>query len=447
MNEITPSAVKRSWLYELPLFYLCLLVVQRAVFKDDPGFHASNPSPLWLGLLLFGLRYGIGAGLAAGGFSAALFVIGVRQAGEGYRLSDPDFYLLPGLFLSVGAALGAVRDTFNHRVAGLESRIEGLQERAQGLQNQVETQQKALRAIEQQVVSQMSSVVTLYHGSQELGTLDRAALPRAALDFFTRALQASKTSLYRVHGDALELEERRGWEAGDGFAKSMPLGRGVIGLAASERRVVSARETQAEPGDAIMAAPLLEPNGDVAAVFAVQLMPFLRFNSASVNLLTLLAEWGSESLAKCAQVDALKSRSLLDEEFEIHSARYFANRLAQEFARSRKDGSPLAVLLLAADDSLLPPERRPAVTGALSRLLRDAVEDTGVVSRSPWAEARFAVLLPGVTKAKADDLRESVEKTLAGLDLPARVRAGVAAFKKDMKTPEEIIAQARAELG
>lgn len=445
-----------AWWFETPVFYGLLFALERAVFPEHPGFRDINPNPYWLGVLLFALRYGLGAGLLSGAASAGLVIYGAWSSGEGFRLEDNDFYFQPGLFVLLGVALGFVADRWEHARSAFRRRLSDMAGRIRGLQNQVHLQQKAMRAVEQQVVSQMSSVVTLYHGSQELGTLDRAALYPAMLDFFTQALQATKTAIYVRREARWTLLDSRGWESPGDYPVLVDGGVGIIGKAASERRVLSLRdllvaETGENPAvgaksDAIMAAPLVDPAGEVVAVFAVQAMPFLRFNSASVNLLTLLAEWGSASLAKAIEVSELKARSLLDEDYGVHSASYFQNRLRQEFSRSRRYALPLSVLLVAIGVEGIPEARRVDALRVLARLLRETMRDIDIVSRTPHDEAPFGVVLATATGEQARQVAERIVEDLAKLEYPGQVRVGVGTFKHTMESPEELVEQARAEL-
>jgi GGDEF domain-containing protein len=465
MNEEKPEAPKPvaksfSWLYEIPVFYFLLVLLQRASFPDNPGFHLSNPSPFWLGVLLFGLRYGLPAGLASGLASALLYAWGIRQAGEGFRFEDAEFYFQPGLFLVIGAALGGTGDRFSYIISGLKYRIEDMMGRNRGLQNQIESQQKTLRAIEQQIVSQMSSVVTLYHGSRELGSLDRATLMPSILEFFTKALQARKTSLYLPKDGRWTLLKEFGWESADEYPREVLAGQGLVDQAAAERRTVSLRdmlitESDLKTGensdavfkkDAIMAAPLLDPSGEVAAVFAVQAMPFLQFNSASVNLLSLLSAWGSESLAKCIHVEELHSRSLMDEEFSVHSAGYFESRAKQEFARSKRYALPFSVLIVSPQKVEAASEERTLFLRAVCRTLRDVSRDLDIVTRTPRESEPFAVLMLTATRGKAEEMRDRLLEAFKVLEFPASVRVGVGSYSPAMQTAEEIVEQARTEL-
>ncbi|MBI5202260.1 MAG: diguanylate cyclase [Elusimicrobia bacterium] len=455
-GEAAKAGRSLAWVFEIPVFYGLMFALQKAAFPEHPGFRDISPNPYWLGVLLFGLRYGLGAGLFSGAASAGLLIYGTYSSGEGFRLEDNDFYFQPGLFMLVGIALGFVADRWEHSRAAFRRRIEDMAGRVRGLQNQIHLQQKAMRAVEQQVVSQMSSVVTLYHGSQELGTLDRSALFPAMLDFFTQALQATKTAIYVRQGAQWGLLSEHGWEGPEDYPRAVAGGVGIIGKAASERRVMSLRDllvaedndtpAVGAKSDAIMAAPLMDPSGEVAAVFAVQAMPFLRFNSASVNLLTLLAEWGGQSIAKAIEVEELKNRSLLDEDYGVHSASYFQNRLRQEFSRSRRYALPLSVLLVAIGLDEVPEARRADALRVLARLLKETTRDIDIVSRTPHDEAPFGVVLATATVDQARLVAERMRADLSKLEYPGKVRVGVGTFRHTMENPEDIVEQARAEL-
>lgn len=448
---------RSSWLYEAPVFYLALVAFQRLAFPDVPYFHGVSPSPAWLGVLLFAMRYGMSSGVAAGLASAGLYLLGVRAAGEAYRFGDADFWFQPALFLLVGSALGGAADGYMHRIGDLDRRLEDLKGRNNGLQLHIVSQQKAMRVIEQQVVSQMSSVVTLYQGSRRLGRLEMGDVFDAFLDFFTKALQATKTALYVPKDGAWVLHGSRGWSEAEGYPASVRPGTGIVGTAALEKRPASLRdwlvgsfETGAElpdKSDAIMAAPVLGPDGEPVAVFAVQAMPFLRFNSASLNLLTLLSEWGAEAYGKCQSVSELRARSILDEDFGVHSAAYFHSRVRQEFARSRRHALPFSVILVApAPEDGTGRDRRLHYLRALCRLLRETVREGDVVSRTQLDAAPFAVILVTTTREHAEEARKRLLAANASVGLPDGVRFGVGSFAHTMTDPGEVIEQAQGDL-
>ncbi|PCI38889.1 MAG: hypothetical protein COB53_04085 [Elusimicrobia bacterium] len=447
----------RSWLYEMPLFYILLISLQRALLADDPMFLSVQPSPLWIGIWLFGLRYGLAAGLITGMTAAGLHCWGIQMIGDSYRFEDMDFYIRPGLFIVMGVALGIVADNAWDRITGLRTRVLELLERISGLQKHVQAEQKVLRAVEQQVVGQMSSIVTLFHGSKELSSLDRKELLPAMHTFFTQAIRATKSSLYVPHEGKWILFKEIGWGKADTYRKVEEVGGGLVGRAGAERRTVSVRDTLLNVGsdgvrrdlksDALMAAPIMDPSGKAIAVFAVQAMEFMRFNSSSVNLMTLLAEWGADSVAKCDAVEDLKARSLFDEDFEVHSVRYFMDEAGQQFDRSLRYSLPFSVMLVSAPGAeAMPENKRLSFLRMLSRIMREAVRSVDIVCRTSEEGAIFGVLMSTTTKEDGQLARERISAQIDAMDLPVKVRLGVGSYGPNMTKLEELFAQAKSQL-
>lgn len=453
-------AVSKAWLHEVPLFYLGLFLLQRLAFPERPGYYDINPSPFWLGVLLFALRYGLRAGLGAGIVSAGLYALGLKTAGYAYRLQDSEVLLRAALFVMVGGGVGATTGSLIARAADLKARIDDLMGRIRGLQNQIVAQQKAQRAVEQQVVSQMSSIVTLYHGSRALGTLDREELMAAILEFFSKALQSDKSALYTPKDGGWDLLLSKGWKPDESYPKRVASGVGLIGRAGAERSLMSLRdffEAQERDGastrasgeaDALMAAPLKSPSGEVLAVFSVQAMPFLQFNSASINLLSLLCEWGEEALAKCLHFEDLHSRSILDEDYGVYSTNYLQNRTLQEFSRSTRFALPLT-LLLASPEGLekASTAKQVAYLHALSALLKEVSRDSDVVAKSHLDGVPFAILLVTTSKDQALVVKNRILDSGRKLDLPFPLRVGLGSYAHTMKSVDEIYEQARADIG
>ncbi|PIP85161.1 MAG: hypothetical protein CO113_11665 [Elusimicrobia bacterium CG_4_9_14_3_um_filter_62_55] len=456
-GDVVRSRRSLSWLYEMPILVGALMALQHYSFPADPSFLSVHPSPLWIPVLMFGLRYGLLSGLTTGLVAAFLYAWGVSQIGEGYRLEDADFLFRPGLYVVVGVGLGIVSDNAARRIAALNGRIVDLLGRVTGLQKQILADQKVLRSVEQQVVSQMSSIVTLFHGSKELGTLERHELLPAILKFFTQALQAEKTSLYVPKDGKWVLFSRSGWSEDEVYPQVIEHAEGVIGRAGAERRVVSVKDLVAVGGfenlrgygfaDAIMAAPICDPEGAPIAVFGVQAMDFLRFNSASVNLLALLAEWGGESVEKCLRVEDLKSRSLFDEEFSVQSVRYFEKQLEQEFRRSVRYALPFSILLVSVEgEAQMPAARRSTTRRIVSRILREAARSTDDVARSPLPEAPFAMLLNTCTREQAQEARDRLMESFAKIEWEEKVKIGVGSYRPEMTAKEELVEQARSQI-
>lgn len=453
---------RRSYYYEIPVFYAFLFLIERAFFSGQFPLNSSTPSPYWLGVLLFSLRYGAGAGILSGLASAGLAIKGAFLSGDLYLFEDVDFYLAPALFVLGGAACGAVVDRLLHRARGFELKLEEQREKIRAVLKELEIQQKSGRAIEQQVVSQMSSLVTLYQGSRNLASLDRDALFKGILDFFSTALKANKAALYLRQGDRWVLHTQKGWHDGDGYAQSLDFTQGLVGKAGSENRVVSLRDwflTDIEKAwegrskaDALLAGPLRR-GSEVVGVYSVQDIPFLRFNSANLNLLTLLLDWADEAISKCLYFEELKLKSITDVVYNVYNEQYFQSRCEQEFSRSKTHALPFSILLISVEGiGTLPINHQVNYMLAVSRLLTESSQKIDIVTKFPDPGTPFAVLLMTAGEDQAAELRDKILRSYAVLSLvpeqspSIRLKIGIGSYAAQMNSKEELIEQAKRNL-
>jgi diguanylate cyclase (GGDEF)-like protein len=455
--------MKRTWTYEIPIFYLLLWAVERAFFPGRPAFLGVDPHPYWLGIVLFALRYGLGAGLGSGAAAAGLFLGAQWFQGDRFHFEDADFYILPGLFVAVGALLGGVIDRLRWRTAETQRKVDAALQRNQELSAELEIQKKTEQALEQQIVSQMSTLVTLYQGSHKLGTVERGPLLEGILDFFVTALGADKAAVHLLHEGRWRLFKSRGWSQTDAYPRELDFTQGLIGKAGSEKRVVSLKDwlgvdpaaawSSRGNADAVMAGPLRCDTGAVIGVFSVQNLPLFRFNSANVNLLSLLLDWAESSISKSLYFEELKSKLIMDEVYNVYNEKYFQSRSHQEFSRSKTYSLPFSILLVAVDGlKSLPVDQKVNLLLAIGRLLQEKSRDIDIVTKFPDPDTPFAVLIMTATAETAAELKDGILAGFKKLDLCPEasprpsLRIGVGSYKPDMASEEDIIARARKAL-
>ncbi|MBI3552667.1 MAG: GAF domain-containing protein [Elusimicrobia bacterium] len=447
---------RKTWLYEVPVYSLLVLAAERSLSGAHPDISAGAWA-YWLGVLLFSLRYGAAAGSFAGLSAAAFYLGGLWSAGERYRFEDVDFYALPVLFMVVGAAVGAVIDRYLVSARRLESRVVELKERAAALQGEIDILQKTNRAVTQQVVSQMSSLVTLYQGSLELGKLDREALLAGILSFFSEALQAGKAALYLKDGDLWRLHAAKGWKEGESYPRVLDHTQGLVGRAGSEGRVVSLKDwfgadfAKAWEGrasvDAVMAGPLRRGAGEVIGVFSVQDLPFLAFNSANLNLMMLLLDWAGQAIEKSFYFEELRSKSIMDEVLNVYNQKYFEDRSEQEFSRSKTYALPFSMLLVGVPSAKdLPVDRQVNLYRALGRLLTEKARTIDIVTKFREDGIPFAVLMMTATIEQASELRFEVLRAYDHLGLDQELRIGIGTYAPEMDGKERMVDQAKREI-
>jgi diguanylate cyclase (GGDEF)-like protein len=202
-----------------------------------------------------------------------------------------------------------------------------------------------------------------------------------------------------------------------------------------------------------MAGPLRCDTGAVIGVFSVQNLPLFRFNSANINLLTLLLDWAEGSISKSFYFEELKSKLIIDEVTNVYNKDYFASRVRQEFSRSRTYALPFSILLVAVDGlAALPLDQRVNLLRALGRLLQESSRDIDIVTKFPDTEIPFAVLMMTATGERAAELKAEILAGFAKLGFGAgtaagpSLRIGVGSYKPSMTSEDDLIARARQAL-
>lgn len=156
----------------------------------------------------------------------------------------------------------------------------------------------------------------------------------------------------------------------------------------------------------------------------------------------------NETLARLSTTDGLTG---------LRTRRYANEVLAIEFLRARRYQTPLSVLMADLDHFKLVNDSYghaagDAVLRAVSGVLLSRLRATDVAGR--WGGEEFLVILSQSSEDGAMQLaehwRSEIEEAAieAGVDEPisARLSIGVASYRSDMKTPDDLVAAADAAL-
>ena len=133
--------------------------------------------------------------------------------------------------------------------------------------------------------------------------------------------------------------------------------------------------------------------------------------------------------------------------------RVFAQRLSEEFLRSRRYGEPLSLILLDADrfktfNDAFGHLAGNAVLQELAQVLREHARETDLVARFGGEE--FALILPHTGAEEAAVLAERLRSTLEGrlwsAQHPITASFGVSMLMADMSSPDALVASADAAM-
>lgn len=399
--------------FEIPLCYLCLALFNWRFLPDTPAFFGLDPHPYWIGVLLFSVRYGLAAGAAAGAVAAVCYLTIVWYTLEPYLFSDLTFYALPGWFLLIGTMIGAAVSHYRQqrdqaRSAELEStaHIDALQE-ALALKAQITAQ------LEERIVTQTSSLISVYEGARKFSAVSEAELYPGILDYLATVLEADAAALHLRTPDGWRLACTHGWQPDAPREPHRAADTGLIGLAGTQNRIVSLRDfaqpgmpTAALPqfGDAIVAGPLRDgEEGAVIGVVSIQKIPFLKLTSSTVTLFSFLLNWAARSLAQSRYIRGLQAHAIVDPQWDVCTAGYLARRGLQEFERSQRYYLPLSYGAIRLRlPATLPPRQQQRMRYLLGQLLIRTVRDIDLVGLADADGSDFHILWLTASPSQVD---------------------------------------------
>lgn len=450
---------KHSYLYEIPIYYFLLYVFNDIFMPEDPGFSRLSPHPYWTGVLLFSFRYGTLPGFLSGVFSAVLYLALQFLFGERYRFDDFSFYAQPSLFIIVGTLSGAGIHRYRAIIQGLVKDKAVLNAHEKSLQEEIKTQADVISELEKRIVTRMSTLISLYEGARKLESIQMDELCKSILGFISKTLDVQEASLYLKEGDHFVLRESFGFDIGKSPPARLIQGEGVAGYAAAHGRFTTIKDflvgeadvkKQAVPTECLMAAPLKQgEQGDVVGVLCIHRMPFLNFNSASINLFTFLMAWANRAVGRATYIQNLKTHEIIDPEFGVYSYRYLMTRSEEEFQRSKTYYLPLSLVLTRVDGiEGLSAEKKAVLLSAIGQLLKENSRAMDVVARYPEKNLPFAILLLTVGQAQANEVCEKILEKFALLGLPPQVvlNLGLASFSPQTRDFQMLVDAAKKEV-
>lgn len=400
---------KYPYLYEIPILFILLFWAAQIFSPDLLALNNTEPHPFWLILLLIALRYGLSAGILAGSASAAVFLIYSWHYSERYLFEDFQFYILPGLFLFVGGALGLVGQKFKDQILNLEAENAQIKELQKNTQTEVESQKNINLQLEKKIVSKSSTLITLYEGARRFDNLNLDELYSAILEFILKNLEASQGLIYILENNEWKLKSSLG------FTEAIPQSEllDYLNLVNYQKRSLSIRELlQNNPKLTNVNAPLLMgplkkgEEGELKAVLLVYALPFQNLSSTTLNLFSFLLLWASRAIGRSFEYEAQKKLQMFDSVLHVFSENYFESRLAEEFERAKTYYLPLSLgRIIISADSLTALQKEYFLKG-LSQILKETLRPMDVIAYSLQPSSRplsqFAFMLITTSAAQAE---------------------------------------------
>jgi GGDEF domain-containing protein len=399
---------------------LGLLVAINLLFfrNDNWGFFDANPHPFWLVILPIAVRYGALPAYTAGLLSAAiylLFVIFQPRSAFAVDIFSTQAFLNPVLFVVVGGLLGEVREAQKRAHRDLARRYDDVEASLQDLAERYLAAVEINREMQRRIVTQTSTVTTLYQAAKALEQLEIEELAPSILQLVTDFIEADACALYLRRDGQLELRQGRPAEVSFSRPRTLDTSRGIAAAVFSEKRTITVRDVMAEatPSEImaqplLMATPLLGQNGEVIGIITVEKMPFLRFTPTAVKLFTLLGDWATTAFQTAMRFQETRDRNVSDELTGAYNFSYMAKRLAQEIDRAQRYGLPLTLVAFrVAQHDAIPPVKLPTILQTLGFVFRQHIRPIDILGKGATDDT-FLVVLPHLTEREGQALAERI---------------------------------------
>ncbi|EKD41928.1 MAG: diguanylate cyclase with GAF sensor [uncultured bacterium] len=439
------------WGVEIVVLYAALVFINHFFFPDLPVWIGVDPHPYWLGIFLFGYRYGLGAGFFAALLASGLYLGLSWYNIDHYLFEDTAFYVLPTLFIIVGVLTGLSSQRLNKKWHAVINQETVMNDHIKNLEKEVNIYKEVNQGLEKRIVSRMSTLVTLYEGARKLESVYIEDLYQAIVEFIAKTLDAGEISIFLKKGDVWYLKSSYGFNEYQKINKIIGYEEGMIGAAGTSGRVVSVRDYLSKNdkldapqiiGDCLFAGPLKRgEKGDVLGVVAVNKISFLNFNSSTLNLFHFLLTWASRAIDRALIFEEMRENEILDPDYKIYSYKYFQSRFNQEFLRSKTYYLPLSLVLVQIPGLVnIPSLQKRAYLTVLSHYLKKNCRETDVLTCYHETEIPFAILMVTTSEKQMGEELVKLKKNYENFDWPliANGKSPQINFKIASFTPQDI---------
>lgn len=444
---------KKYILLEILGFIALLMAINLLWFREDIGFHKFNPNPLWLVIIFISARYGANWGILS---SLLVGLIYLFTPGGGKVVLTGKVSMVAS-FLIIGFLLGGLRDSLEKKLREWQDKVRSREEELKSINSRYAAMDNLRKELEKKVLTQTSTVITLYETARSLGNLELEELlptiPRVVKEY----IGAERCSLYLLEGENFRLKASLGYPEEKLPPRRVSITEGIMGKVADSGEMITIRDLELKSGKEerreagkIMTAPLKSTSGKVIGVINVDRLPFVKFNQASVRLLSVVADWASRAIENAARYGKAEENRIDDEVAKVYNAKYMRKRLEEEFKRALRYHTIFSVILIRIENYALlaSEEMKATLLGVLGSAFSLALRTTDIIGREE-KEDSFLIILPFTAEEGTGTVEQRLIKGINDFGLKPyrneerlRFSIGRVTFNSQMKNPEDLLGQA-----
>jgi hypothetical protein len=270
------------------------------LLPNQRGFLAIQPHPLWLPALGIGFRYGGQAGYFAALLSALAYALVIAiDPMTGFHFPASKDLIQPFVMLVAGFVVTEVTSARARRQAAVESALSSKTLELERAAERLEVLTVAKGELEERVLNQTQTLVTLTEVGKQLQKTTTAELHQAVLRVLADCLSVQSASIYACNGDLLHLvasypndDIKRPQHLPISGALEQVVRQGKV---ASIRDLMLSADADGQMGQILLAGAVYQNESAPCAIVVVERMPFQKLTPTTVRQFEMLLDWASAS--------------------------------------------------------------------------------------------------------------------------------------------------------
>lgn len=302
-----------SFVIEIACLYALIALVGYVLNDGAWSFPGMALHPFLLVIAFEASQYGLRPAMLASAVGLVLYLIGAGSPGA----QDS----LPILaIVATGILLGMTQEARSRQLRETRSELDRVRNEQERFRQRIHVLTEANNELNERILGEVNTVSSFSEIARRLSVLDRQDLYPAICELVNDYISASRSSVYSLVGNQLELKAAKGFVVVPEELKHINDPKSLAMVAIQEKKTMSALDLMRTNGAKgaltegqhaiLMAAPIINENtGQVTGVVCVNNMPFSRFHEASKKILGVVARWAGDSLYNAELFERLRVKA------------------------------------------------------------------------------------------------------------------------------------------
>ncbi len=462
--RLTLDRYLKDVLFSLATFFLLVIATNILLFPDRPGFIGLNPHPYLIVVLLMSGRFGLREGLLAAFVASLILCFYVILENRPYFTPDlltqtPVLLSLVSFFLAA-LIVGEMRGFAKSYERTLLRENRQLRAAKARLEEQLEIVTQVKEELENRIIGQEQTVLSLYQATKALETLDEHEFYQALTELAARFTGATRVTLFMVDYSTETLQQvaQYGWDEEIHEPLKLPLDEGIFDEVLRHNQLLTIKEISDDAQKlriwensahrAYVYVPISMVSVTVG-ILTVDDIPFLKLNISTIRILSLIAELAVPGLKNIIKYQDLEKMVRIDPVTGLPKYEWFLSIAEAEFKRTARYELNLSLILVEVD-GLEEIERRYGHEARVDALkwvgqkLRGMLRSVDTIGRGQ-KDGQFLILLPMSGVEAALMAIDRIEKSLVSPNGDRewgsllRIYCGEASYHRSLESVEQML--------